>query len=87
MYVCKYHKNFIMAVNTLNKEFGHIIPKYDHDLAAKLVCASATDDCWFNRCPTCSDAKLARGMFLLEESNLVLGMFLVKMEMANSARL
>ena len=65
--LCKYHENFIMAVNTLNKEFGHI-PKYDHDLPAKLVCAAATDDCWFNRCPTCSDAKLARGIFLLEES-------------------
>ena len=60
-----------MAVNTLNKEFGHIIPKYDHDLPAKLVCAATTDDCWFNRCPTCSDAKLARGMFLLEESKAV----------------
>jgi hypothetical protein len=69
--LCKYHENFIMAVNTLNKEFGHIIPKYDHDLPAKLVCAAATDDCWFNRCPTCSDAKLVRGMFLLEESKAV----------------
>ena len=43
--LCKYHENFIMAVNTLSKEFGDIISKYDHDLPAKLVSAAATDNC------------------------------------------
>ena len=57
-----------MAVNTLNKALGHIFPKYDHDLPEKLICAATTEDCWFNRCPTCSDAKLLRSTFSLEES-------------------
>ena len=66
--LCKYHENFIMAINTLNKEFGQIIPKYDHDLPARLVSAEATEDCWFNWCATCRDAKLLKSMFSLEES-------------------
>jgi hypothetical protein len=63
--LCKYHENFIMAVDTLNKAIPGF-PKYEHTLPDELVCAAATQDCWFNQCPNCQDAKLLQSKLLPE---------------------
>ena len=68
--LCKYHENFILATNELNKAFSEF-PVYDHKLAEKFICPSATKDCWFNKCFTCKDAKVFRSKFSLAESQPV----------------
>ena len=55
--LCKYHENFIMAVNSLHKVIN-IFPQYDHHLPEKFICKSATEECWFNECLTCKDEKV-----------------------------
>ena len=50
--VCKYHENFINAVNALYKAKS-TIPKYDESFTLNIVCDMATDECWFNKCSTC----------------------------------
>ena len=47
--VCKYHENFINAVNALHK-VKSTIPKYDESFILNIVCGMATDECWFNQC-------------------------------------
>ncbi|CAB3978921.1 Hypothetical predicted protein [Paramuricea clavata] len=43
-----------MAVDTLNNAIAGF-PKYEHTLPNELVCAAATEDCWFKQCPNCKD--------------------------------
>ena len=64
--LCKYHENFIMAVNVLNNT-DPTFPRYDHNFPNELVCTAATEDCWFNKCQNCKDAQLLRRKFPPEQ--------------------
>ena len=55
--VCKYHENFINAVNGLHKVKSSI-PKYDESFTLNIVCDMATDECWFNKHSTCMNGTL-----------------------------
>ena len=55
--VCKYHENFINAVNALYKAKS-TIPKYDESFTLNIVCDMATGECWFNKCSTCTNGNL-----------------------------
>ena len=55
--VCKYHENFINAVNALHK-VNSTIPKYNESFTPNIVCDMATNECWFNKCSTCMNGNL-----------------------------
>ncbi|XP_063230878.1 uncharacterized protein LOC134535630 [Bacillus rossius redtenbacheri] len=52
--LCRYHENFIDAVNALHK-FVPEFPEYTNDLPKSFVCKDATINCWFGECETCKD--------------------------------
>lgn len=52
--MCKYHENFIMALEALHDAIPHI-PKYSENFPSMLVCNTESEDCWNNNCVTCKD--------------------------------
>ena len=52
--LCKYHENFILAVNALHKTCD-TFPPYERDLIEKFTCETSSEDCWLIRCEKCSD--------------------------------
>ena len=63
---CKYHENFINAVNALHK-VKSTIPKYGESFTLNIVCDMATDKCWFNKCNTCMNGNLFKERYPLLE--------------------
>ena len=51
--LCKYHENFIMAVDKLHQVTSSF-PAYQHELLEKFICESPSEDCWLNACESCS---------------------------------
>lgn len=52
--LCKYHENYILAVNVLAKNSNDIIPSYSKDFLTKLaLCESPTASCWYEKCADC----------------------------------
>ena len=64
--VCKYHENFINAVNALHR-VKSAIPKYDESFPLNIVCDMASDECWFNKCSTCMNGNFKKRYPLLED--------------------
>ena len=54
--LCKYHENFITAVDDLHKYVPNV-PKYSTDFAENLLCEKKGTDCWLNKCADCKDGK------------------------------
>ena len=63
---CKYHENFINAVNALYRVKSAIL-KYDESFTLNIVCDMATDECWFNKCSTCMNGNFKKRYPLLED--------------------
>ena len=57
--LCKYHENFINAVNALHR-VKSAIPKYDESFNLNIVCDMATDEGWFNKCSTCMNGNFKK---------------------------
>ena len=64
--ICKYHENFINAVNVLHK-VKLTIPKYDEGFTLNIICDMATDKCWFNKCSTCMNGNVFKKRYPLLE--------------------
>ncbi|KAG8176758.1 hypothetical protein JTE90_003389 [Oedothorax gibbosus] len=47
--MCKYHENFINAVNSLSKVMVSV-PPYTHDFPNQLICDTPTQNCWLKNC-------------------------------------
>ncbi|XP_071943945.1 uncharacterized protein [Antedon mediterranea] len=54
--LCRYHENFIFAVDALHK-VCRTFPSYTHDFPASLLCETVTEKCWLNECSSCKDAE------------------------------
>ena len=52
--MCKYHENFILAVNSLHKVVP-ACPAYSSSYLDEIVCQSAKEDCWMMKCTDCKD--------------------------------
>lgn len=63
--LCKYHENFINAVNALH-DASPTFPAYSHDLPEHFLCKGPTRDCWFNECSSCKDGAGFRENFTYE---------------------
>jgi hypothetical protein len=50
--LCKYHENFIYAVNALHSAYS-IFPAYSHDMPESFLCEVQKRECWFNECENC----------------------------------
>lgn len=55
--MCKYHENFIMALEALHNAVL-TIPKYSENFPSMLVCNIEQEDCWNNNCVSCKDEKV-----------------------------
>ena len=60
--LCKYHENFILAIDALHKKVPDI-PKYSEQTPNSLLCDSPTEHCWNNECPHCCDGKRFHAIF------------------------
>ena len=68
--LCKYHENFIAAINNLHGAIPGF-PPYSQALPVTFLCQSVTSDCWMNQCDACSDGQAfisTYGDVLQEES-------------------
>ena len=52
--LCKYHENFIMAINALHKASSSC-PSYSHELPERFLCSEPKRACWMNECNSCKD--------------------------------
>ncbi|XP_077976176.1 uncharacterized protein LOC144432038 [Styela clava] len=52
--LCKYHENFICAINSLHKVIPEF-PSYTTNIVNTFVCASPNLECWKNVCMRCKD--------------------------------
>lgn len=51
--LCKYHENYILAVNALSKNCNDI-PGYDKNFLTKTgLCEAPTTSCWYDKCTKC----------------------------------
>lgn len=64
--LCKYHENFILAVNALHKVHNSF-PQYSNTFSDTMVCFPSTTECWFGQCDNCSNSK----MFKLSYSHII----------------
>jgi len=64
--LCKYHENFISAVDILHKNCP-AVPSYSHDLPEKLICTPASEQCWFNQCDKCKYGNGLRNICNMQE--------------------
>jgi len=64
--LCKYHENFISAVDILHKNCP-AVPNYSHDLPEKLICTPDSEQCWFNQCDKCKYGNGLRNICNMEE--------------------
>lgn len=64
--LCKYHENFILAINALHTHCPNI-PKYNSKLPEQLLSSPASRDCWFNRCENCKDGKVFMAMIDMDD--------------------
>lgn len=60
--LCKYHENFIMALEALHKQVPEI-PNYSEDFPSCLLCAKQSTNCWLNQCVDCKDGKIFISFF------------------------
>lgn len=65
--LCKYHENFIFAVNALHSAFPSF-PKYTQNFWDKYLCQPHTEECWLRNCDDCKN-KLCKCMEKLLEEN------------------
>ena len=54
--LCKYHENFIAAVNARHRAVPEF-PDYSRTLPATFLCDPSTKMCWMNECNECKDGK------------------------------
>jgi len=54
--LCKYHENFIAAVNAIHRAVPEF-PDYSRTLPATFLCDPSTKMCWMNECNECKDGK------------------------------
>ena len=66
--LCKYHENFIFAVDALHKANPNF-PTYTHNLPETLLCPSPTEECWLNECPNCQDCKGFKDNYSFEDAS------------------
>lgn len=50
--LCKYHKNFILAVDNLHDIFA-CLPKYSKSFWENYLCQPRTESCWLSACEDC----------------------------------
>lgn len=70
--MCKYHENFILAVNSLHKVVP-ACPAYSSSYLDEIVCQSAKEDCWVMKCADCKDRlynRMQENVFNQEASTL-----------------
>ena len=65
--LCKYHENFINAVNALHK-VSPAMPMYTHD-PQTFLCDAVNKECWMNQCEKCKDGKGFTATCPLEETS------------------
>lgn len=66
--LCKYHENYISAVNSLHKVLPNF-PKYTKGfIESNVICKEATEDCWLRKCNSCQNA-LHRHLDVALENN------------------
>ena len=61
--LCRYHENFILAVNALHKAYPGNIPNYTYDLPETFLCSDSTPECWMNNCTDCKDGQGFRNSY------------------------
>ena len=65
--LCKYHENFILAVDALHKVCPDF-PSYSHELPESFLCQPPSRNCWVNECDTCKDGSIFNRLFFSEEA-------------------
>ncbi len=66
--LCKYHENFIFAVDALHKA-NPTFPTYTHSFPEALLCPSPTEECWLNKCSKCGDCKMFNAKFSFDDAS------------------
>lgn len=66
--LCKYHENFIMAVNSLHKSCPNF-PSFSGELPDSIVCAPGSRSCWLNECHACKDADIFKTKYKLDNTS------------------
>ena len=56
MRLCKYHKNVAIALEVLDKAVP-TIPAYSHKVPVTFLCDKVQQECWLNKCVSCSDGR------------------------------
>ncbi|KAK6169741.1 hypothetical protein SNE40_020732 [Patella caerulea] len=62
--MCKYHENFILAVEVLHRVIN--FPLYSYELPETLICNPSSRSCWLNTCTTCKDAAIFKKTYPVE---------------------
>ncbi|CAB3988658.1 Hypothetical predicted protein [Paramuricea clavata] len=65
--LCKYHENFINAVNILH-QVSPSVPLYTNEFPQSCLCNPVKRECWMNQCEQCKDGKGFRNSYPLEEN-------------------
>ncbi|CAB4014894.1 Hypothetical predicted protein [Paramuricea clavata] len=66
--LCKYHENFINAVNILH-QVSPSVPLYTNEFPQSCLCNPVKRECWMNQCEQCKDGKGFRNSYPLEEND------------------
>ena len=54
--LCKHHEIVIIALEKLRKAVP-TIPAYSHEVPVIILCDKAQQECWLNKCASCSDVR------------------------------
>ena len=58
MRLCKYHKKVAIALEVLDKIFAvPTISAYSHKVPVTFLCDKVQQECWSNKCASCSDGR------------------------------
>ena len=68
MCLCKYHENVIIALEVLHKVVP-TIPGYSHEVPVTCLCGKVQQDCWLNKCGSCSDGRGFQRRYKLGEDD------------------
>ena len=52
--LCKYHEHITIALEVLHKAVP-TIPAYSHEVPVTFLCDKVQQECWLNKCASCSD--------------------------------
>ena len=71
--LCKYHKNFINAVNALHK-VSPSVPLYTHKLPQTCLCDPMKRECWMNQCESAKMGRVLPTLIHWKKTVLLAGM-------------